>query len=131
MFLAGIIFLAEIVIPHHHHHDYRICFDTGHLFHLNGIGSHDEDCHADQTDDHDHSCCVAEFIPIPVNHSFRIDKNFIYSIKYSPDIECNTISVNTQLLFYTTGFIVFNHGHTSLYSKIIQSSSGLRAPPIV
>ena len=130
--VAGLFFLAHIVIPHHHHGN-RICFNNDHCkYHtIDHDHNHQEPDHQHDSDNHTHQCCDNEFVPVSLNDTYRLSNNRTTVDKYFTGFTCflHPDSIRLSIPLPTT--IVVNYAIIPLYSVIIQASSGLRAPPVV
>ena len=130
IFIAGFLLLANIVISHHHHSS-SICFKYSHCHdeRTNGKSNHSDHQHNSNND----CCSLNSAVILPVTHA----------------TEKSIISLNTgsqQNPFYFMAIIPYNNGTdhflnvfswnnspgiSSLFSVYINSSLGLRAPPVV
>lgn len=130
--VAGIFFLAHIVIPHHHHNN-RICFDSDHCKYHTVDHEYDqpESDHQHDTDNHTHQCCVNDFVPVSLNDIYRLSNNHTTVDKYFVGFTCFLHPDNIRLSVLLQKSIAVNCTVTPLYSVIIQASYGLRAPPVV
>ena len=130
--LAGLIFLAHTVIPHHHH-DQKICFGANHC-----------DCSTiphgeDHTDHHHpfdnqsqtHQCCVSEFIPVSSIELPRLGKFEDSKNPFVPD--AYYFLLPEQILFkaWVRKSIICHQKDKHPLGIKIYSASGLRAPPQV
>ena len=128
--LAGFLMMAHAVIPHHHHHR-QVCFVHQHC--VNDVKAH---THNESEPDHQHDsnsnpnmCFLSEFVPTSNNNS-RIcnsqqsdDNNsaglqFILFVAF-PGLQAPVVKANSPFKDFTP-----------LYSSILYSSTGLRAPPV-
>ena len=128
--IANIILLANAAIPHHHHKS-EVCI----------VGSH---CKADEhkTDGHKHGhdgdnnadhCVLNQVFIIPANQvkqeikSLDFSDNTINHNQFQANpIDLELISLVSIYLLKTQPSLLF-----SSYCRYVQSSLGMRAPPIV
>ncbi len=118
---AGILILAHTVIPHHHHHD-QICFQ-------NDISSHD---HEDDKDSSD-ACVLKLPVVLPSNREIQEFRdadgadNHLFVNVFHAYLSLNESNLLIPL-FYREDFTPEN---SFSYSLFVNSSLGLRAPPVI
>ena len=131
LLLANIILLAHNAIPHHHHHA-QICVDKGHC-HAHESHSGDE---TGPADDHRHDrdplsteCILKQDIIRPSNN-WKPDTGDTPS-GYAPDLLtllADDAIIHSKLPDCRT---IFSHGVLLSSYTFFESTSGLRAPPLV
>jgi len=129
VFIAGFLLLANNVIPHHHHSS-SICFQYSHCL---DERTHGKNNHSNHQHDGNNDCCsLNSAVILPATNG----------------TEDSIISLNTGSHQNTSDFmaiIPYNNGiypififspydppgTSSLFSVYVNSSLGLRAPPVV
>lgn len=128
--LAGLIFLAHTVIPHHHHGQ-KICFGTDHCEcrTLPNGDAHEDHDHPYDTPTQTHHCCVSEFIPASSLELPRIGKSDDSADKYIPDTYYSILPEQIFIKARTRKPVAYYQQNKHPLGVRIHSSSGLRAPP--
>lgn len=130
LFIAGFLLLASVVIPHHHHSS-NICFLYSHC---NDERIHGKSNHSDHQHDANNYCCsLNSAVILPSTHNTEESIIFLNTGSYQ-----NT-SDFTAIIPYNNGTDPFSSvfllgdspGYCYLFSVYINSSLGLRAPPVV
>lgn len=130
IFLANIIILTHVVLPHHHHNQ-QVCYERVHCTNDDAIHTQNSTTHKHQHDGTDNSTCVLkQAVIIPSSHD-KIIKS------------CDNCSDNHIHDFFVLSSIgdidlqPISHTETtvpefpSFLTSFVTSTLGLRAPPIV
>ena len=129
--LANIILLAHAVVPHHHHHE-QVCIVNSHCQTESQTHNHGASGDHQHDGNNESDCCVLkQAVAIPSN-LLKQDCKSLDS--YHPDFhEFQSILFN----FDFDSFVPLDSSFgkhpfsTFTYSLFVNSSIGLRAPPIV
>ena len=134
LFLAGILFLAHAVVPHHHHGN-LICYAKSHC-----EGENPGDNHGSSPDDHHHASDGCD------DHCVLKDPAVVSSIQNSAGLilpEKKNGQAGTDDIIYSLNLENADQSgpeppcrslHPSpgyVYTSISSPSAGLRAPPLV
>lgn len=130
--LANTILLAHSVLPHHHHEGYP-CIE---FLDCENQVCNDQDNH--HSDDHSHAdfceyCVLNNFTFSSYNFVTQEVKN-LETVKYFPDFsDLYAVIANQVLQKINLSFLSQRHISTkqSSFYYFINSSLGLRAPPVV
>jgi hypothetical protein len=131
--LANIVLLAHAVIPHHHHNE-QVCIASSHCSTDSGAHEHNTTEHKHEHDGNknDDCCILKQIVVIPVN-SLRPD------FKYLGCSDNHLDFTDYQIVAYNNGIEIFIpvniiNAHIPLipssYTHLVNTSLGLRAPPI-
>jgi len=131
---AGILMLANNAFPHHHHGS-AICYQTSHCHNENSEGdeSNPSPHHEHDGDRSQDVCILGGPVLLPSGQEYHECKCITYTYNHSGATTFPVVvfSYEQDKIF---PFLVFNDsssGSGPLYSSIISSSLGLRAPPVV
>ena len=132
--LAGILFLAHAVIPHHHH-DTQICLVIKHCTneHLTDEPGSDGKSHSHDGDNNSDQCVLKA----PVVLSLNQNKTDFYFYNHSSDnsghdgIYYAIVNSTNELKIPVLSTFFFEHSEDYSYSSLVSNSLGLRAPPVV
>jgi len=132
--LAGTVWLAHAILPHHHHNSLA-CLVDEHCQHDNKFHSHSPETDSHEHDDNSSTHCVlnqSAIVPQPVfksNSGFPEPPQFDIDIDFIQAIIANAYSA--ALLSPKTHTVYLESVSTTLYIVSIGQSLGLRAPPAV
>lgn len=133
MLLANITLLALAIVPHHHH-ETEICVVGSHCNEEGEIHDHDIARH-----DHEHDgensteyCVLNQVYVIPSNDLTLHVKCLDYADDYVNFNSFQAVLLNTGLTSFSPYYLAKEKPPLlfSNYIQLIQSSCGLRAPPI-
>jgi hypothetical protein len=132
--LAGLLFLAHAVIPHHHH-DNNICFVNKHCTNDNLKDEHGTNgkSHSHDEDDNSDHCILKTPIVLPVNQN-NTDFNFSNRPNGNTGHDCfyyASLNSATLLKIPVLSPFIFEQSENFTYSSLVSDSVGLRAPPVV
>jgi hypothetical protein len=130
MFLAIVIILVHAIIPHHHHKDI-ICF-----FYSSSENEYYQDddnkqkCHCEHSETEQSEDCALQQIPtITRNNVKQLITENENSVNLLHDTQIDILAVDyVNLLFSTLSYI--DYSPKSKYTLLINSSLGLRSPPL-
>ena len=132
--LAGILMLANTAFPHHHHGS-EICYQNSHCHNESSNGNkqnpsspHEHDGNSSQD-----ICVLGVPVLLPAGQEYNECKCIPYTYYYTGATIFSTplFSYESEKIF---PFLILNDsssGTVSLYSLLVSSSLGLRAPPVV
>ena len=130
LFIAGILLLANVVIPHHHH-SANICFRHSHCHaeRDNGKSNHSDHQHGSNDD----CCSLSLAVILPATQYTEVNKIFlnIGSRQNTSDFPAIIPYNNGTDPFLSVYSWEDPPGVCSLFSVYLKSSLGLRAPPVV
>jgi hypothetical protein len=131
MFLAIITILVHTVIPHHHHKDIACfsssdCHDEYYQHDCTKQEHHSKHCETEGSDD----CVLYQMPAIPRNNVGQLITENEHSADFLQDIKFDILTANyVNIIFSNINY--FDFSFESKYTFLINSSSGLRAPPLV
>jgi hypothetical protein len=131
--LAGILMLANTALPHHHH-DSAICYQKSHCHNENRDGNE-----SNPSPNHEHDgdtqdvCLIGGPVLLPSGQENHECKCIAYTYNHSgPTVFPDAIfgSEHTKVFpLLITNYTSSAPGPS--YSSVVNSSPGLRAPPVV
>lgn len=134
--LAGLLFLAHAVVPHHHH-DNHICFVKKHCANDNlkdDHGTNDKSHSHSHDGDNDSDHCI---LKAPVVLGFNQNRTDFHFNNISSDnsghdgISYVIVDSTTELKIAVLSNLVFERSENCSFSSLVPDSSRLRAPPFV
>lgn len=136
--LANIVLLVHAVVPHHHHQE-QVCIVNSHCqvdnhSHNHGDSGHDHD-HDHQHDGNNESdCCVLkQAVAIPSNLLKQDCKSFNSEDNHRDfdGFQCVLFDNELDIFVQIDSSVAKLQFLSSNYSHFVNTSIGLRAPPIV
>lgn len=130
--LANLVLLAHAVIPHHHH-EAEVCFVNSHC-ESDHESDKDHDHHHDHEGSNDYdSCLLKEIVTLPTNQQKPECNYFSYIDQHSTFHGLFAIlSEHLLIKDHSADFHLDRPPYIpALYSCIVCSHQGLRAPPLV
>jgi hypothetical protein len=133
VFLANLIFLAQIVVSHHHHQD-QVCIERSHC-------ESDSYAHNKNTSEPDHRhdnengpdfCNLKQAVIIPSDQVKQESRYFNSTDKYAGSIDFQAIIFTDESNSLAPNIVSKAQVPfiTSSYSCFASTSLGLRAPPV-
>lgn len=132
--LAGILMLANTAFPHHHHGS-EICYQNLHCHNesSNGHEQNPSSPHEHDSSSNQNVCVIGGPVLLPASQEYGECKCIPYTYYHTvaPIFATSLFSYESEKIF---PFFILNDsssGTVSLYSLLVSSSLGLRAPPVV
>lgn len=132
--LANLILLAHVVVPHHHHEN-KVCINASHCHsenHAHTDGAPAED-HEHDGENSSSFCVLKQAVFIVSNHSDQIDKCLFGTDKSFTFLDFQALIPENGSRAFAIGIATRVPAPliTTLHSRCVSTSIGLRAPPTV
>ena len=125
--ITNILLLVFTVVPHHHHYNKsQICV----------INSHCQTDDIDSNENHQHdnhsksnSCLLTQAIVLPLSNNTKENQSIVYDYGFDVFINTSNELFNKYLVLNPIEILIPDT--LFVFSSYINSSLGLRAPPVV